>query len=181
MNYGNIKYCDIANGPGVRTTLFVSGCTHRCEGCFQPETWSFAFGEKFTSDAADAVIESLKPGYVQGLTILGGEPMEPANQKGLAPLLARVRRECPGKDVWVYTGDTIEDLLFGSRHTEDTDALLEHIDVLVDGPFVQELKSIGLRFRGSSNQRIIDVPATLASKQVEFWKDDPQYAVHDMV
>ena len=181
MYYGNIKYCDIANGSGVRTTLFVSGCTHHCKGCFQPETWNFTFGQPFDDAAADAIIESLKPGYIEGLTLLGGEPMEPENQQALRPFLARVKQECPGKTIWVYTGDTIEDLLFGERHTPDTDELFSYIDVLVDGQFVEELKSIGLRFRGSSKQRIIDVPATLKEKSVRFWQDDPQFDRHEMI
>ncbi len=176
MNYGAVKYCDIANGPGVRTALFVSGCSHACPGCFQPETWSFSYGEEFTDEVADRVLESLRPGYVDGLTVLGGEPMEPVNQAGLAPLLARLKAEQPSKSVWVYTGDTIEDLLYGSRHTADTDELFANIDVLVDGLFVEELKNIALRFRGSSNQRIIDVPATLAERKVKLWEDDPAYA-----
>lgn len=182
MYFGNIKECDIANGEGVRTTLFVSGCTHHCPGCFQPETWDFAYGEAFDESVADRIIESLKPGYIAGLTVLGGEPMEPENQKVLAGLLARVKREMPAKTIWVYTGDVLENLLDAAspRHTDDTDALLSSIDVLVDGPFVEADKDITLRFRGSSNQRIIDMPATLASGTVTGWHDDPIFSDHRM-
>lgn len=180
MNYAEIKYCDIANGVGVRTTLFVSGCTHHCRGCFQPETWDFAFGKPFTSEVADAIIESLRPVYVNGLTVLGGEPMEPANQRVLVDLLERVRAELPDKTIWCYTGDHLEDLLDeGSpRRTEVTDRLLACLDVLVDGPFVFEQKDISLRFRGSANQRLIDVPATLASGEVTWWEDEPIFSTH---
>ena len=125
MNYGEIKYSDIANGVGVRTTLFVSGCTHGCPGCFQPETWDFSYGEEFTREVEDEIIESLRPSWVAGLTVLGGEPMEPANQEALAPFLARVKGEVPGKTVWVYTGDVWEDLVLGGpRCTIDTADLL---------------------------------------------------------
>ncbi len=180
MNYGNIKYCDIADGEGVRTSLFVSGCTHHCTGCFQPETWSFDYGEPYTKEVEDKVIESLKPDYIAGLTVLGGEPMEPGNQHALLPLLKRVKEELPKKNIWVYTGDTIENLLYGDRHTDDTDELFSCIDVLVDGPFKQDLKDISLRFAGSSNQRVIDVPQTLAAGKVVLWHDNPIYASHDI-
>lgn len=174
MNYGTIKYCDVANGPGVRTCLFVSGCTHHCKGCFQPETWDFTYGEPFTTEVEDTIIESLRPAHVAGLTILGGEPMEPANQEALVPFLKRVKQELPNKTIWVFTGDVWEDLvLAGPRCTIDTADLLSTIDVLVDGQFREDLKDITLRFRGSSNQRIIDVPATLASGAVQLWSDDP--------
>lgn len=182
MHYGNIKLCDIANGEGVRTVLFVSGCTHHCDECFQPETWNFAYGQPFTQQVADEIIESLKPGYITGLTLLGGEPMEPANQPELAALAARVKAECPGKTIWCYTGDVYEDLIdpASPRHTAFTEQLLENIDVLVDGPYVKELHSIALRFRGSSNQRIIDMPATRAAGHVVLWEDEPVYATHEL-
>lgn len=174
MHYGNIKYCDIANGVGVRTSLFVSGCTHHCKGCFQPETWDFAFGQPFTRDVEDTIIDSLRPKHIAGLTILGGEPMEPENQEALAPFLARVKQELPDKTIWLYTGDVWEDLVLGgSRCTIDTPGVLSCLDVLVDGLFVEDLKDITLRFRGSSNQRIIDVPATLSAGAVQLWSDDP--------
>jgi len=164
LNYGNIKNCDIADGLGVRVTLFVSGCTHHCLGCFQPETWDFQYGESYTRETEDTLIKMLAPDYIDGLTLLGGEPMEPENQRCLLPLLRRVRAECPGKDVWCYTGYTLEsDLLRDSRaRCEVTDELLSLVDVLVDGEFVQEKKNISLSFRGSENQRIIDMKKTLS-------------------
>lgn len=182
MNYAEVKYCDIANGVGTRTTLFVSGCTHHCEECFQPQTWSFDFGEPFTREVEDALVERMRPSYVRGLTLLGGEPMEPDNQRGLVGFLERVKAELPGKTIWCFTGDLLEDLLDGMsvRHTEVTDRLLDCIDVLVDGPYVKELHDISLRFRGSSNQRIIDLPATRATGGVVLWEDEEVYATHSM-
>ena len=181
MHYAEIKYCDIANGVGVRTTLFVSGCTHHCPGCFQPQTWDFSFGSVFTDEVADTIIESLRPAYVTGLTLLGGEPMEPSNQRVLVGLLERVRAELPGKTIWCFTGDLYEDLCdpASPRHTEVTDRLLACIDVLVDGPFVLDKKDITLRFRGSSNQRLIDLPATRASGTLTWWEDEPIFATHE--
>ena len=178
MHYGNIKYCDIADGEGVRTTLFVSGCTHHCKGCFQPETWDFSFGEEFTSVVAESILESLQPTHIDGLTVLGGEPMEPANQRALVGFLEEMRERFPDKTVWVYTGDTYEGLIdvASPRRTEVTDRLLACIDVLVDGPFVEELKDITARFRGSSNQRIIDMHATRATGQVVEWRGDETFA-----
>lgn len=158
MNYAAIKYCDIANGTGVRTVLFVSGCRNRCKDCFQPETWSFDYGKPFNAEIEDEIIESLKPNYIRGLTLLGGDPFEQENQKALLPFVRRVRKECLGKDIWAYTGYVLErDLVPGGvRFTEDTEELLSMIDILVDGPFVAELKDISLQFKGSSNQRVID-------------------------
>ena len=178
MNYGNIKYFDIADGEGVRTTLFVSGCTHRCRGCFQPETWDFSYGEEFTDEVADRILESLEPAYVDGLTVLGGEPMEPANQRVLAPFLERVKARFPEKTIWAYTGDVYEELTReGSpRRTEVTDRMLACIDVLVDGPFVLAKKDITARFRGSSNQRIIDLPATQSEGRIVPWRGDETFA-----
>ena len=178
MNFGEVKYCDIANGEGVRTSLFVSGCTHRCPGCFQPQTWDFSFGRPFTREAADAIVESLAPAYVDGLTVLGGEPMEPANQRALLPFLERVKAECPGKTVWMFSGDAYEELVRdGSpRRTEATDALLACVDVLVDGAYDEALHDVSLRFRGSSNQRVIDLATTRAAGHVVLWQDDAQYA-----
>ncbi len=160
MNYSNIKYFDIANGLGVRTVLFVSGCRNHCENCFQPETWDFANGEPFTKEVEDELISSMEPDYVQGLTLLGGEPFEPENQAVLAPFMKRFKEECPNKDVWAFTGYVLDkDLVPGGRkYTEYTDDLLSTIDVLVDGPYRDELKNLMLKFRGSSNQRVIDVP-----------------------
>ena len=180
MNYGNIKYCDIADGEGVRTSLFVSGCTHHCTNCFQPQTWDFGFGKEFTSETEEAIMRSLEPVYVDGLTVLGGEPMEPANQHVLAPFLARVKERFPAKSIWMYTGDLYEDITdpCSNRHTAATDALLSFIDVLVDGPFIEAQKDISLRFRGSANQRIIDMPATLAAGHVIEWQDKAIYSTH---
>ena len=177
MYYGEIKYSDIANGTGVRTTLFVSGCTHACPGCFQPETWSFEYGQEFTPEVEDQIIESLKPSWIAGLTVLGGEPMEPSNQEALAPFLKRVKEEVPDKTIWLYTGDVWDDLVLGgSRCTIDTPDILSCIDVMVEGPFVEAEKDITLKFRGSANQRIIDVPATLATNVIQLWQDNPAFA-----
>lgn len=183
MNYAEIKYCDIANGEGVRTTLFVSGCRHHCKNCFQPETWSFSYGNEFDSGIEQKILESLKGPFVDGITLLGGEPMEPENQRALLPFLRNVKQAYPNKTVWCYTGDVFEDLQDknSNRHTEATDELLSLIDVLVDGPYVEAEHDISLRFRGSRNQRIIDVPSTLASGVVCLWNDDSNYATHTWV
>ena len=172
MYYGNIKYYDIADGPGVRTTLFVSGCTHHCPGCFQPETWDFSYGQAFDAEAEQKILDSLAPDYVNGLTLLGGEPMEPENQRALLPFLRRVRAEYPEKDIWCYTGYTLErDLRSPSRaRCEATDEMLGLMDVLVDGEFIQAEKDITLLFRGSRNQRLIDLRATLASGETVLWE-----------
>ena len=177
MHFGEIKENDIANGVGVRTTLFVSGCRNRCKECFQPQTWSFEYGEEFTDAVADRIIESMRPAWVNGLTLLGGEPFEVENQRGLLPLLQRVRAELPGKTIWAYSGFTWDQLVGreASRcRCEVTDEVLALLDMLVDGPYVAELHDISLRFRGSSNQHIIDVPATLAAGMVVSWTEDPQ-------
>lgn len=182
MNYANIKYRDIADGEGVRTTLFVSGCSHHCKNCFQPETWSFSYGEAFTPAVADAVLATLDDFFVDGLTFLGGEPMEPENQKGLLELARRAKAVHPEKTIWCYTGDVYEDLINpeSKRHTAETDELLSLIDVLVDGPYVEELHDITLRFRGSSNQRVIDLAKTRTAGRLVLWEDDPVYATHTM-
>ena len=163
MNYCNIKKFDIANGEGVRTTLFVSGCTNRCEGCFQPETWDFNYGNELTKEVEDDIIASLEPYYVNGLTLLGGEPFEPKNQPALTAFLRRVRAAYPNKNIWCFTGFTLDKELTKEGaypRTEFTDEMLSMIDVLVDGRFVNSLKDISLRFRGSSNQRVIDLNET---------------------
>lgn len=180
MNYAEIKYCDIANGVGVRTTLFVSGCRNGCPGCFNPVQWDFEAGDPFTREVEDQILDSLKPAYITGLTVLGGEPMEPENQAALLPFLRRVREEHPDKGIWMYTGFMWEALVEGpSRgHTETLPDLLALLDVLVDGPFVLEKKDISLRFRGSSNQRLIDVPKSLAAGEVIWWEDEPVFASH---
>lgn len=162
MNYASIRKCDIANGEGVRVSLFVSGCTHRCKGCFNPDQWSFTYGKEFTSEVEDEILDALGEGFIDGLTILGGEPMEPSNQYVLVPFLHRVRKRFgKTKTVWVYTGCELE-CLKGERgecrwRCEKTDEFLSLVDVLVDGPFIEELKDISLRFRGSSNQRILQL------------------------
>ena len=167
MNYANIKTYSIENGTGVRVSLFVSGCTHHCKDCFNEQAWDFGYGTLFTEDTENAVIEALAPDYMAGITLLGGEPMEPVNQRGLLPLLKRIRKELPQKTVWAYTGYVYEDLLEGGRaHCEVTEELLSLCDILVDGPFIAEKKNISLRFRGSENQRIIDLKATRESGKV---------------
>jgi anaerobic ribonucleoside-triphosphate reductase activating protein len=161
MNYASIRKCDIANGEGVRVSLFVSGCTHRCKGCFNPEQWDFEFGEPFTAATENEILTALDNDFIDGLTILGGEPMEPANQRALVPFLRRLRaRFGTGKNVWVYTGCVLESELKSETRwrTEVTDEFLSMIDVLVDGPFLEAKKDISLQFRGSSNQRIIKNP-----------------------
>lgn len=172
MNYGQIKNCDIANGEGVRVTLFVSGCTNHCDQCFQPETWDFGYGKPFTNDTEEELLRLLAPDYITGLTLLGGEPFEPQNQCALLPFVRRVRETYPSKDVWAFSGFTWEQLHTDGAHPrcEVTDSLLSLVDVLVDGRFVIALKDISLRFRGSSNQRIIDVPRTLKEGAIVPWK-----------
>ena len=162
MNYAEIKYCDIANGLGCRTVLFVSGCRNHCKGCFQPETWAFDYGETFTEEIKQKILESLAPAYVQGLTLLGGDPFEEENQEALLPFVREVKKQYPNKDIWAYTGYVYDvDLVEGGRkYTVATDELLSLIDILVDGPFVEELKDITLKFKGSSNQRVIDLKKT---------------------
>lgn len=174
MNYCNIKRCDIANGIGVRTTLFVSGCTNHCEECFQPETWDFDYGKPFTTKVEDELIEACRPYFINGLTLLGGEPFEPANQRALLPFLRRFRDACPDKTVWAFSGFTLDRELQrdGSYpRCEVTDELLSLIDVLVDGRFVNALKDISLRFRGSSNQRVIDLRKTRERGEIVLWSD----------
>ena len=161
MNYAGIKYCDIANGTGCRTVLFVSGCRNACKGCFQPQTWDFGYGEPFDEKVQKEVLDSLAPDYITGITLLGGEPFEQENQKELVA-------QYPNKNVWAFTGYIYDkDLVAGGRrHTEDTDELLSMIDVLVDGPFVEELKDITLKFRGSSNQRVLDLRETIRTGKI---------------
>ena len=160
MNYSEIKYFDIANGSGVRTTLFVSGCRNHCKGCFQPDTWDFQNGKPFTRETEDELISSMNSEYISGLTLLGGDPFEEENQEGLIGFMRRFKKECPGKDVWAFTGYLLDDLLEGGRkHTAVTDELLSYVDILVDGPFILSKKNIMLKFRGSENQRLIDMNA----------------------
>lgn len=173
MNYATIKYCDIANGEGVRTSLFVSGCRRHCPNCFNAVAWDFNYGEPFTKEVRNKILESLAPGYINGLSLLGGEPFEPENQRALLPFLRLVRGRLPNKTVWAFTGFTWEELHTDGSYPrcEVTDELLSLIDVLVDGRFEEELHDISLRFRGSSNQRVIDVPRTLASGGITLWED----------
>lgn len=172
MNYAAIKNCDIANGPGVRVSLFVSGCTHHCKGCFNAVAWDFDYGEPFTQEVMDSILTMLAPAYIQGLTLLGGEPFEPKNQPAVLELLHQVREKYPEKSVWCYSGFLYEDILSG-KVGDHSVALefLQQLDVLVDGKFVEEKKNLSLRFRGSENQRIIDVPASLESGKVVLWQD----------
>lgn len=166
MNYGQIYFADSANGTGMRTSLFVSGCTHHCRGCFNQETWDFSYGEPFTSQVEDEVVRSVAPDYIEGLTILGGEPMEAKNQYAVCHLVERIKKETDSS-TWIYSGYTWDELFKDKRcHTEYTDRILSCIDILVDGEFKEELKDISLNFRGSSNQRIIDVRATLEKGEV---------------
>ena len=172
MNYAVIKKFDIANGPGVRVSLFVSGCRHRCKNCFNSEAWDFSYGKEFTKDTLEEILTALKPMHIQGFSLLGGEPFEPENQDGVCQILKVIKKEMPKKDVWCYTGFLYDtQLLAGKVGNLDTvKEILSNIDVLVDGKFVQELKSPDLIFRGSSNQRIIDVQKSLKNNEV-IWLD----------
>lgn len=173
MNYAEIKYCDIANGLGCRTVLFVSGCRNACKGCFQPQTWAFDYGNEFDEKVQKEILDSLAPAYVQGLTLLGGEPFEEENQKDLLPFVRKVKEMYPKKNIWAFTGYIYDkDLIPGGRkHTEDTDELLSLIDILVDGPFKEEEKDITLKFRGSRNQRVIDLQKTRKSGTIALAMD----------
>lgn len=164
MNYANIKYMDVANGPGCRTTLFVSGCTHHCQACFNYKAWDFSFGNEFNTEVEQHILESLENPYTAGLSVLGGEPMEPVNQAALLPFIKRVRSCFPNKSIWVWSGYTWEELTDRDNHRchcIETAPLLELIDVLVDGEFVRKMKNLALRFRGSANQRVLDVRESL--------------------
>ena len=182
MNYANIKYDDIANGPGVRTSLFVSGCTHACKGCFNEMAWDFKYGDILTEEIMENILASLQHDYVSGMTILGGEPMEKVNQIGILPLIEAFKKRYPKNNLWIYSGYTYDvDLIEGGRaYCEATPKILEHCDVIVDGKFVQELYDITLRFRGSSNQRIIDVKRSRKEGRVVLWEDDRTFATHSM-
>ena len=193
MNYAAIKYFDIANGEGVRTSLFVSGCRRGCKNCFNSVAWDFCAGKPFDEATEEKIMQSLGHPFCDGLSLLGGEPMEPENQAGLVDFVERVRVAFPvgcGKTIWCYTGDTLSELMPGCRHhTPATDRLLACIDILVDGPFMQERHDISLRFRGSSNQRLIDMNATRAAAEqtgepldrvVQLWEDEEVYSTHSM-
>lgn len=173
MHYGEIKNCDIANGIGVRVSLFVSGCTNHCEGCFQPETWDFNYGNDFTEETENRILEMLAPDYTCGLTVLGGEPFEPENQRVLVDFLRKVRRKYPEKSIWCFTGFTLEMLETEGTHChcEVTEEMLSLIDVLVDGRFDKNKKNISLRFRGSENQRLIDLNLTRECGTLTLWNE----------
>lgn len=173
MNYATIKNCDIANGPGVRVSLFVSGCTHHCKGCFNQEAWDFHYGKPFTQETIDRILAMLAPGYIRGLTLLGGEPFEPENQGTIVELLRQVKATYPEKSVWAFSGYLFDrDILPGKLGDPAiTREYLGYLDVLVDGPFVEAKKDLALRFRGSSNQRLIDVPKTLKEGKIVLWED----------
>lgn len=172
MNYATIKSVDIANGEGVRVSLFVSGCRHHCKNCFNPETWNFNYGNVFDENICQTILQQLKPDYISGLTILGGEPFEPENQPQLLELLKQVKCEYPNKNVWCYTGFLLDKEILGDSraNTKYSKQLLKYIDVLVDGRFVESLKDISLKFRGSSNQRVIDVQQTLKNGDICLYK-----------
>ena len=173
MNYATIKNNDIANGPGVRVSLFVSGCTHRCPGCFNEVAWDFAYGEPFTQQTIDDLIKMLSANHIKGLTLLGGEPFEPQNQPEVLNLLRQMKAELPDKSIWAYSGYIFEkDILEGRLGPKEiTEELISYVDVLVDGPFVQSKKNLSLRFRGSENQRLIDVKASLQAGETILWQD----------
>jgi anaerobic ribonucleoside-triphosphate reductase activating protein len=174
MNYATIKTHDISNGPGVRVSLFVSGCTHYCKGCFNSEAWDFGYGEPFTEEVEERILKALEPDFIRGLSVLGGEPFEVANQKAVLPFLRKVRSRYPQKSIWCYSGYRMDDQLLGDSpvHTKEAEEMLKLIDVLVDGEFVEEKKDLkNIRFRGSVNQRIIDVPESLKSGEIRLWDD----------
>lgn len=173
MNYSLIRACDIANGPGVRVSLFVSGCTHHCLGCFQPETWDFDYGQPFILETQHQIFEFLQPDYIDGLTILGGEPLEPSNQRDLLPFVEAVKRKFPNKTIWMYTGFTFEELMNRTGECGAvTEVLLSNLDILVDGPFIEAKKDLRLKFCGSSNQRLIDLRKTKEAGQIVLWEGE---------
>ena len=172
MNYATIKTTDVANGPGIRVSLFVSGCEHYCDQCFNAEAWDFDFGTPYSTETEDEILALLAPDYIRGLSLLGGEPLHPRNQRALLPLLQRVKQRYPEKSIWCYTGYLLEDLLAGAvGDLETAVSLLQHTDVLVDGKFIAARKDLTLRFRGSQNQRVLDMPATLASGTPTIWAE----------
>lgn len=178
MNYADIKQYDVANGPGIRISIFVSGCNHHCKNCFNQETWDFQYGNPFTENEINKIIEYMKPSYIKGLTILGGEPFERVNQQGLLPLLRKVREVYPEKSIWCFTGFDFMRDIYGKMYQEweETKEMLSFIDTIVDGPFIEELKDLSLRFKGSSNQKTIMVKETLQKGEVVLWDDsEPQY------
>lgn len=182
MNYSEIKTIDIANGPGTRTSLFVSGCRRHCFNCFNPDTWSFSAGKAYTKETQSYILETLQPEYVHGLTILGGEPMEPENQETVCNLIKEVRQQFGDKkNIWIFSGFTYDELIDPNNpvHTQYTQDILSNIDVLVDGPYIDSSHNVALRFRGSTNQRIIDVPRTLKTGSILLWEDEEIFAAHE--
>lgn len=173
MNYATIKPNDVANGPGIRVSVFVSGCTHHCKGCFNEEAWDFTYGSEFTQQTIDEILTYLEPSYIKGLSLLGGEPFEYSNQQGLLPLLREVKKRFPQKDIWCYTGYRFdEDILDEMCKTNEvTREMVSYLDVLVDGKFILEQKNINLRFRGSENQRIIKVKESLEANKIILWEE----------
>ena len=172
MNYATIKSFDVANGPGIRVSLFVSGCTHRCPGCFNEVAWDFDYGQPFNQGVIDLILSMLKPGHIKGLTILGGEPFEPQNQGPIVELLRQVKAKYPEKSIWAFSGYLFDHICSGRLGDWDvTKEYLSYLDVLVDGPFVEAKKNLNLRFRGSENQRLIDVPASLSKGEIVLWED----------
>ena len=171
MNYADIKRCDVANGPGIRVSLFVSGCTHHCKECFNPETWDFNYGSPFTENDIEQIIEYMSPDYIKGITILGGDPFEHPNQQGLLPLLRRIRKVYPEKNIWCFSGYDFEKDILGRmlKEWEETEELLSYIDVLVDGEFMVDKKDLTLVFKGSSNQRTILVQESLKNNEIVLW------------
>ncbi len=176
MNYANIKWYDVANGPGVRVSLFVSGCRNHCKNCFNPETWDFDYGQPFTEEVEDKILKAMEPDYIKGFTLLGGDPFEPENCAALVPFMKRMRKLYPEKSIWCFTGyDYERDLLTGKKGDAETVLkLLRTLDVLVDGRFVEELKDLNLRFRGSSNQRIISVKESLKKDKIVLWDGEAE-------
>ncbi|MDO4491573.1 MAG: anaerobic ribonucleoside-triphosphate reductase activating protein [Lachnospiraceae bacterium] len=181
MYYGMIKNKDVANGKGVRVTLFVSGCRNHCKGCFQPETWDFEYGQPFTQETEEEILSMLSPGYIDGLTLLGGDPFEPENQRVLLPFIKKVKEHFPEKNIWAFTGYLYETLLGGEAHpcSEETEEMLALMDVLVDGPFVEEQRNLALRFRGSENQRLIDLNATRKTGEIQLIPDRKRDTIYD--
>lgn len=174
MNYATIKKHDVANGPGVRVSLFVSGCNHKCKNCFNSEAWDFNYGTLFTDETIEEILVALKPDYIKGLSLLGGEPFEPKNQSEVLRLLEIFKKTYPEKDVWCYSGFDFEKDMLSKRldESERVKKMLAHIDFLVDGKFVEKLKNPNLRFKGSANQRIIDVKKSLAGGHLVLWEND---------
>lgn len=168
MNYADIKKIDVANGEGVRVSVFVSGCNHHCKGCFNQCAWDFNYGKKFTEKEEQQIIDYMNHDYISGLSLLGGEPLEPKNQEGLLPLVKKVKEKFPNKNIWCYTGFDFEKDVVGkmAKNNETTRELLKYIDIIVDGKFEEDKKDLKLQFRGSSNQKIVDVKKSLQTGQI---------------